>query len=303
MIIIFFFFFFLPTWTQTRARSFSPQHLKGSPHISGFQTMCSPDGSPTPAHSSSCWRQSCQRTSPRRSGLWARNVKDSKQMQVTWNSCTEPKQLSTKAIDRRHSGASPCRKQQMLWILRTLKMTRCLLHPWHLLNPKWKWDGKDFVLECQFHFGARVKAQHSSEQGYTHCLIRGLMSLPETLEMDLRKAWVDSSIWLHIWLWYFWEEAVLARLRSLLKTCRESGENICWKRQIEFSVEWNTLEKMLTAEKKKRRQACWPAAWTPCWFCSLSASSPGGPCTGTSCSTPRTACEGAWWRSEGVGLD
>lgn len=54
--------------------------------------------------------------------------------------------------------------------------------------------------------------------GYTHCLIRGPMSLPETLEMDLRKPWVDTSIWLHIWLWYFWDEAVLARLRSLLKT-------------------------------------------------------------------------------------
>lgn len=55
-------------------------------------------------------------------------------------------------------------------------------------------------------------------EGYTHCLIRGPMSLPETLEMDLRKPWVDTSIWLHIWLWYFWDEAVLARLRSLLKT-------------------------------------------------------------------------------------
>lgn len=46
-----------------------------------------------------------------------------------------------------------------------------------------------------------------------------------------------------------------------------------------------------------------PAAWTPCWFCFLSASSPGGPYTGTSCSTPRTVCGGAWWRSEGGGLD
>lgn len=44
------------------------------------------------------------------------------------------------------------------------------------------------------------------------------MSLPETLEMDLRKAWVDRSIWLHMWLWYFCDEAVLARLRSLLNT-------------------------------------------------------------------------------------
>lgn len=48
------------------------------------------------------------------------------------------------------------------------------------------------------------------------------MSLPETLEMDLRKAWVERSIWLHMWLWYFWDEAVLARLRSLLKTFRRT---------------------------------------------------------------------------------
>lgn len=96
-----FFFLSFNLDADTSRRSLLPRHLKGSPHISGFQMMCSPDGSPTPAHSSSCWRQSCQRTSPRSSGLWARDVKDSKQMQVTWNSCTQPKQLSTKAIDRR----------------------------------------------------------------------------------------------------------------------------------------------------------------------------------------------------------
>lgn len=35
---------------------------------------------------------------------------------------------------------------------------------------------------------------------------------------------MDSSIWLHMWLWYFCEDAVLARLSSLLKTLHvESG--------------------------------------------------------------------------------
>lgn len=52
-----------------------------SPHISEYQMMCSPDGSPTRAHSASCWRQNCQRISPQRSGLWAWRVKDWKQMQ------------------------------------------------------------------------------------------------------------------------------------------------------------------------------------------------------------------------------
>lgn len=193
---------------------------QSSPHISGFQMMCSPDGSPTPAHSSSCWRQSCQRTSPRRSGLWARNVKDSKQMQVTWNSCTEPKQLSTKAIDWR------------CWWCSTT--TPDLNSPQNSLAVCWETANIHArTLYWNVHFILNV--WHPSEQGYTHCLIRGPMSLPETLEMDLRKAWVDRSIWLHIWLWYFWEEAVLARLRSLLKTCRQlERKNVLRRGKLSF---------------------------------------------------------------------
>ena len=34
----------------------------------------------------------------------------------------------------------------------------------------------------------------TSSEGYTHCLMRGPMSFPETLEMDLRKPCVDTSI-------------------------------------------------------------------------------------------------------------
>lgn len=58
-------------------------------------------------------------------------------------------------------------------------------------------------------------------KGYTHCLMSGPMSFPDTLEMDLRNPDVDTSIWLHMWDWYFWEEAVLARLKSLLNTWQE----------------------------------------------------------------------------------
>lgn len=47
------------------------------------------------------------------------------------------------------------------------------------------------------------------------------MSLPDTLEMDFKNPDVDTSIWLHIWDWNFWEEAVLARLNNLLKTYDE----------------------------------------------------------------------------------
>lgn len=125
------------------------------------------------------------------------------------------------------------------------------------------------------------------------------MSLPETLEIDLRKAWVDRSIWLHIWLWYFWEEAVLARLRSLLKTCKEQKNKVLkWRLSQFLSV--HSHQPILTIRAARGQEdASWPVAWTPCWFCFLSASSPGGPYTGTSCSTPRKLCGGAWWRSRG----
>lgn len=132
-------------------------------------------------------------------------------------------------------------------------------------------------------------------KGYTHCLMRGPMSLPETLEMDLRKAWVDRSIWLHMWLWYFWDEAVLARLRSLLNT---------WRKASQQSIKMKTTP-VFCCEVKRETEGTKssPATWTPCWSCFLSASSPGGLYTGTSCSTPRTMCEGAWWKSEGGELD
>lgn len=65
-------------------RTLTPHAVsQSSPHISEYQATCSPDGSPTPAHSSSCWRQNCQRISPRSSGLWAGRVKDWKQMDST----------------------------------------------------------------------------------------------------------------------------------------------------------------------------------------------------------------------------
>lgn len=35
-------------------------------------------------------------------------------------------------------------------------------------------------------------------EGYTHCLMRGPMSFPDTLEIDLRNPEVDTSIWLHM---------------------------------------------------------------------------------------------------------
>lgn len=55
-------------------------------------------------------------------------------------------------------------------------------------------------------------------KGYTHCLIKGPMSFPDTLEMDLRNQDVDRSIWLHMCDWYFCDDAVLARLNNLLNT-------------------------------------------------------------------------------------
>lgn len=134
------------------------------------------------------------------------------------------------------------------------------------------------------------KSSKQESEGYTHCLIRGPMSFPETLEMDLRKPWVDTSIWLHIWLWYFWDEAVLARLRSLLKT---------WWEAERTHLKWW----MDRSSDQRRRNGERPAAWTPCWSCFRSASSPGELYTGTSCSTPRTACGGAWWRSGGAEWD
>lgn len=73
---------------------------------------------------------------------------------------------------------------------------------------------------------------HSTFEGYTHCLIRGPMSFPDTLEMDLRNPDVDTNIWLHMWDWYFWDEAVLARLKSLLNTWWEIWLTLGWDNSI-----------------------------------------------------------------------
>ncbi len=70
---------------------------KRSPHISEFQMMCSPDGSPVLAHSSSCWRQNYQRISPQHSGLWVWNVKAKNNMQITKNSWERSLQLKMEA--------------------------------------------------------------------------------------------------------------------------------------------------------------------------------------------------------------
>lgn len=61
---------------DTEYKLFQLTVFQCSPHISGYQMMCSPDGSPTRAHSSSCWRQNCQRISPHYSDLWVWKVKD-----------------------------------------------------------------------------------------------------------------------------------------------------------------------------------------------------------------------------------
>lgn len=58
------------------------------------------------------------------------------------------------------------------------------------------------------------------------------MSLPETFEIDFRKPDVDTNIWLHICDWNFWDDAVLARLSSLLKT---------WRRKAWFSLQGTQL--------------------------------------------------------------
>ena len=63
-------------------------------------------------------------------------------------------------------------------------------------------------------------------KGYTHCFIKGWMSLPETFEMDFKNPDVETNIWLHICDWNFWDEAVLAKLSSLLKTCKKVSFSI-----------------------------------------------------------------------------
>lgn len=60
-------------------------------------------------------------------------------------------------------------------------------------------------------------------KGYTHCFIKGWMSLPETFEMDFKNPDVETNIWLHICDWNFCDEAVLAKLNSLLKTCKDEN--------------------------------------------------------------------------------
>lgn len=54
-------------------------HESGLPHTSGLlprifvcRMRYNPGGFPAPEHSSSCWRQSCHRTSPPHSDLWVR---------------------------------------------------------------------------------------------------------------------------------------------------------------------------------------------------------------------------------------
>lgn len=47
----------------------------------------------------------------------------------------------------------------------------------------------DFMSDMSKHLTSLMQPENPSEiNGYTHCLMRGPMSLPETLEMDLRKA-------------------------------------------------------------------------------------------------------------------
>lgn len=60
-------------------------------------------------------------------------------------------------------------------------------------------------------------------KGYTHCFIKGWMSLPETFEMDFKNPDVETNIWLHICDWNFCDEAVLAKLNSLLKTYNDES--------------------------------------------------------------------------------
>lgn len=75
---------FKPAWVLTE---WPGTVLYDSPHISEFQMMCSPDGSPAPARSSFCWRQSCRRISPHCSDLCIWTVKtktNSRRCQTQW---------------------------------------------------------------------------------------------------------------------------------------------------------------------------------------------------------------------------
>lgn len=44
--------------------------------------------------------------------------------------------------------------------------------------------------------------------------------------MDFKNPDVETNIWLHICDWNFWDEAVLAKLSSLLKTCKKVSFNV-----------------------------------------------------------------------------